>query len=322
MSKNEVFLKLDKLGGLSDAEDLILLNLPQNEKEAITKYFEKKIIPLKYHPKIVSIIYILAAIIVFIFIVDLILITTRSNDIILGILIACPISLVLLGIIGGNQEKIWTTAIKKLEINLNRMSSYKCFLEHAYIPRFGGDMPKSFNVCSLRHSHFVLIIVDKTHYKVVSKEILNLSDSKFGCMLCPYRKTNLSRYLLKKKKKEVTSAMSSAYRSKVKLKEHQTDKIIIKENSKPNTLTDLDKNINLESGRTIENSIKSERNVLELSQKMPNIFRTDYTSEEVPKIQNHIIREVPDKKKFKSSEEENLSLDEKDIKNQSNDYRL
>jgi hypothetical protein len=322
MSKNEVFLKLDKLGGLSDAEDLILLNLPQSEKEAITKYFEKKVLPLKYHPKIVSIIYILAVFIVFIFIIDLIIITTRSNDVILGILIACPLLLVLLGIIGGNQEKIWTTAIKKLEINLNRITSHKCFLEHAYVPRYGGDMPKSFNVCSLRHSHFVLIIVDSTHYKVVSKEIMNLSDSKYGCMLSPYHKTNLSRYLLKKKKKEVTSAMNSAYRSKVKLKEYETDKIIIKENSKPPTMTDLNKNLNLESGRTIENSIKSERNVLELSQKMPNIFRTDYTSEEVPQIQNHTIKVVPDRKQFKISEEENLSLDERDDKNQSNDYRL
>ena len=205
MSRSSIPFKFDKLGGLSHLKDFYDFDYPEQETEKIKKYMKKHVLPLSINPKIVFFVYIFAAILLFIFFLNLILVTTIKSDAIIGIMIACPILLILMGAVGGHFEDAWDKMFLKMQTDILKMTNNECSIEKGFVPRCSKSFEGSRNFVTLKHSHFVLFIINKTPFSIQSGEIYSDEVSESKCILIPYHSSSVERLNRKMKYKGKTN---------------------------------------------------------------------------------------------------------------------
>lgn len=276
MQQTSVPLVLDKLGGLSRIKNINKLNLTEKEELRLSNYLKNKIVKQSHLPKIVSMIYIIGFLIMIIFVVNMVIITSHSNEVVLGFLVACPLALIILGAVGGNCETKYNKLTTKMWKDVVKITNNKFSIEKGYVPRFGKGFKGNKNYCTYQLRYLVLFDLKNTEFKVVQGEMYENPDMDVKCIITPYHRTNAQRLVYK-------DHLKPSHHIKKKPKP-QSPKLP-KEKGKGNHTEfeeahkqDPSDSPIIISTRTIDmsNDSGSDSEVAKQSQRTPELFKTDY----------------------------------------------
>ena len=205
MSQSSISLKLDTLGGLSSIPSLQTLPCSRSDLGKVTKIIRETAFPLSHLPKLVFFIYILAAVLMFVFLTSAISLAVGRSNAAVGLVIMSPILLVIMGALGGHSEQRWSKAEMIMAKKILKNTEGRLTLEKGYTRRCGGEMKKGGGVCLFAHRHYLIFSTEHTQYEMRRGEIYRQSDPDLVCVISPFQRTNFSGYKLSRPKIDMES---------------------------------------------------------------------------------------------------------------------
>ena len=205
MSQSSISLKLDTLGGLSSIPSLQTLICSRSDLGKVTKIIRETAFPLSHLPKLVFFIYILAAVLMFVFLTSAISLAVAKSNTAVGLVIMSPILLVIMGALGGHSEQRWTKAEIIMAKKILKNTEGRVTLEKGYTRRCGGEMKKGGGVCLFAHRHYLIFATENTQYEIRRGEIYRQNETDLVCVISPFQRTNFSGYKLSRPKIDIES---------------------------------------------------------------------------------------------------------------------